>query len=174
MTLLSIRERSGATDGPNATVSFDHGEEYPIAVADPFSEQEEERLEWYFERHIRFPFTDQVKARRAADSITAYGEALFDRVFADRQAYARYKEGVQAGVETLAFEVAGSPDFHRLHWEAMKDPKLPQPLALQAPVVRRNLEPQAVRAKVRPSPTINLLIVTARPGGAEDVGYRTI
>jgi len=41
-------------------------------------------------------------------------------------------------------------------------------------MVRRNLTPQTVRAQVRPSPTINLLVVTARPGGARDVGYRTI
>ncbi len=39
---------------------------------------------------------------------------------------------------------------------------------------RKNLKPQALPASVRSSPTINLLIVTARPSGARDVGYRTI
>ena len=39
---------------------------------------------------------------------------------------------------------------------------------------RKNLKPQALPASVRTSPTINLLIVTARPSGAHDVGYRTI
>jgi len=174
MTLISIRERAGGSGGSNAVVSFEHGEEYPVAIAVPFSAEEEQRLEWYFEEHIRFPFTEQVQAQAAAASIAAYGEALFNQAFADRRAYARYKEALQAGVETLAFEIAGSPDFHRLHWEALKDPDLPQPLALQALMVRRNLEPQPVRASVRPSPTINLLVVTARPGGTRDVGYRVI
>jgi tetratricopeptide (TPR) repeat protein len=174
MTIMTISEREGIASTPNADLILDHGEKYPITITDPFTEKEEERLEWYFERHVRFPFTRQVRAERAAASITGYGEALFEQVFADRRAYARYQEALQAGLETLAFEVAGSPDFHRLHWEALKDPDLPQPLALQALMVRRNLVPQAVRAGVRSSPTINLLIVTARPGGVRDVGYRTI
>ena len=171
MTLISIRESGIEHSCP--VVSFD-GEEYPFEMSDPFSEQEEEQLEWYFEWHIRFPYTDQVRARHAAESITAYGEKLFNQVFANRQAYARYVEALRAGAETLAFEVAGSAEFHRFHWEAMKDPDLPQPMALQSPMVRRNLTQQAVQAYMRPSPTINLLIVTARPRGEKDVGYRTI
>ncbi|MBN1401465.1 MAG: CHAT domain-containing protein, partial [Anaerolineae bacterium] len=174
MTHITIRERGPQPDGTNACLIFDHGEEYPITVADPFAEGEEALLEWYFEEHLRFPFTHQVRARKAAASVTAYGEALFQQIFADPDAYARYRAAIQAGVETLAFEIAGSPDFHAHHWEALKDPRLPRPLALQAPMVRRNLNPQTVRAQVRESPTINLLVVTARPGGAQDVGYRTI
>jgi hypothetical protein len=50
----------------------------------------------------------------------------------------RYREAVHAGLKTLAFEIDGSPHFHRLHWEALQDPKLPQPLLLQATMVRRN------------------------------------
>ena len=172
MTHISIREQT--TTDANALLIFDHGEQYPITITDPFSEGEEERLEWYFEQHLCSPFTQQVRAREAAESVTAYGEALFRQVFADPDAYARYKAALQSGVENLAFEIVGSPDFHSLHWEALKDPKLPQPLALQVPMVRRNRTPQTVRAQVRPSPTINLLIVTARPEGARDVGYRTI
>ena len=56
----------------------------------------------------------------------------------------------------------------------MKDPELPRAFALEGPVVRKNLRPRPVEADLRPSPTINILVVTARPGGARDVGYRTI
>src|SRR5262249_9620369 len=58
--------------------------------------------------------------------------------------------------------------------EALKDPDQPQPLALLAPIVRRNLQPQVLPADPQPAPTVNLLIVVARPGGKADVGYRTI
>lgn len=74
----------------------------------------------------------------------------------------------------MTFEIAGSPAFQSLHWEALWDPKLPQPFALQATFIRRNLQPQVMRAKVREAPTINVLVVTARPGAGRDVGYRTI
>src|SRR5262249_57084151 len=51
---------------------------------------------------------------------------------------------------------------------------LPHPFALQAIVLRKNLTPSPLQANIQPSPTINVLIVTARPRGKEDVGYRTI
>jgi tetratricopeptide (TPR) repeat protein len=41
-------------------------------------------------------------------------------------------------------------------------------------MIRQNLTSQVIEATVRPSLTINLLIVTARPFGKQDVGYRTI
>ncbi len=174
MAVIRIREISGEQSSPNATLSFEHGEEYPITISDPFSEVEEQQLAWYFEDHLRFPFTRKVQAKAAAGSIITYGEALFGQVFADREAYAIYKDHLQAGLNNVQLEIAGSPQFHTLHWEALKDPHLPQPLVLQVIMMRKNLRPSAVRATVRPSPTINLLIVTSRPFGKQDVGYRTI
>ncbi|MFN8467951.1 MAG: tetratricopeptide repeat protein [Caldilineaceae bacterium] len=171
MTIITIKEQGTATAGH--VVSID-GQEYPFTLADPFTEQEERRLEWYFEEHLTRPFVNQVKAGDAATSITTYGHALFDQVFHDRRAYARYHGALQQGLETLTFEIAGKAEFHRLHWEALKDPELPQPFALQSSFVRRNFQHQAILAQPRPSPTINLLVVTARPHGAGDVGYRTI
>ena len=37
MTVIAIRERVGATAGPNAIVSFDGEGEYPATVVDPVS-----------------------------------------------------------------------------------------------------------------------------------------
>jgi tetratricopeptide (TPR) repeat protein len=171
MSTITIRERSGVADGPNAEVLFDGGDAFEITVTNPFSPEEEKRLEWYFEEHLRFPFTRTVEAQEAARSVETYGEALFNQVFADPEAYARYK-GISQN--ELAIEIVGSPDFHHLHWEALKDPRLPQPLALRAPVVRRNQNPSRANANLQPSPTINILIVTARPRAGRDVAYRTI
>ena len=78
------------------------------------------------------------------------------------------------GLENLRFEIMGSAEFfHQLHWETLQDPKWPAPLVLDAPMVRTTFQPPLKEAKSQPSPTINLLIVTARPG-KNDVGYRTI
>ena len=79
--ILPHRHRTTIPTGFDAALLFDHGEEYPIAVADPFSPKEEERLAWYFEQHLRFPFTDQIKAQEAAASIAGYGEQLFAQLF---------------------------------------------------------------------------------------------
>ena len=174
MTLISIREIEEDADGNNAEVCLDGGQRVKVKVTDPFTEEQEQLLGWYFEKYIQFPFTDRVDAQRASESIKEYGEKLFNQVFDDFDIRMRYKQAIESGAENLAIEIAGSPDFHKLHWEAIKDPSLPKPLVLTVPIVRRNLEMQVIRANPRESPTINLLIVTARPGGAKDVGYRTI
>ncbi|HEY6406709.1 MAG TPA: CHAT domain-containing protein, partial [Ktedonobacteraceae bacterium] len=174
MTLIRIREQTGGQNGSNATLSFADGGDYAITIHDPFSKEQEEQLEWYFEEHLDFPFLQQVKAQTAAASIDSYGETLFKQLFADPEAYATYKDALKAGPHTLHFEIVGSPGFHALHWEALKDPKRPEPLALQASMVRKNRDPQVSQAKVRTSPTLNVLLITARPFGKQDVGYRTI
>src|SRR5258706_475352 len=81
---------------------------------------------------------------------------------------------VQSGLNTLQVEIVGSPQFHALHWEALKDPRLPQPLVLSAIMVRKNVKSSPIRTTMHPSSTINLLVVTARPRNRKDVGYRTI
>ncbi|MGZ3646522.1 MAG: CHAT domain-containing protein [Ktedonobacteraceae bacterium] len=174
MQLIRIQERLGGPDSPNAIISFNNGPENPITITNPFEEPQEQELEWYFEEHLEFPFTKKVRAQNAAASIKTYGEELFKQVFGDPDIYAEYRDLLKSGLHDLHIEIAGSPKFHALHRESMKDPKLAQPLAIQAAMVRKNLVSQALPASVRSSPTINLLIVTARPSGIRDVGYRTI
>jgi tetratricopeptide (TPR) repeat protein len=174
MQVIRIRELTGGAGGPNASVSFNNEGEYPVTVSNPFSKEEEGLLEWYFEEYLRFPFVRQVDAEKAAAEVFRYGEELFKQVFTDPEIYSQYRRFVPACLNDLCLEIAGSPEFQQLHWEALKDPKLPQPLAVQAPVARKNLAPQVVQADSKPSPTINLLIVTARPGLEHDVAYRTI
>ena len=174
MTTIRIRQREAPTEAPNASVAFDAGEEFPITIADPFSKEDEALLEWYFEEHLRAPFLHRVRAQEAAASVSRYGESLFRQLFSDPDAYFHYKEALQQGIGTLRFEIAGSPPFHALHWEALKDPELPEAFALRAPMVRKNLVPQTVPAHVHLSPVINVLLIVARPRGRFDVGYRTI
>lgn len=160
--------------GINATASFNHEGEYSFTLTLPFTAEDEAKLEWYFEEHLQFPFTQEVKARKQQLLVLRLMAKHCSIVFADRQAFAEYKAALQSGVGGLLSEIAGSPESHQLHWEGLKDPDLPRPFALDVPMVRKNLRPQVVKAVVRSSPTINLLIVTSRPSGTRDVGYRTI
>lgn len=52
---------------------------------------------------------------------------MFKQVFADPDAYADYRQAKQRG--DLEIEIVGSPAFQHLHWEYLKDPKSPTPLA---------------------------------------------
>ena len=119
MAVIRICERFIEARSFAATVSIDDGRTNPIRICDPFSEAENQLLEWYFEEYPRFPFVQQIEAQRAAASITNYGEALFIQVFADPEVRLAYKECIQTGLDTLQFEIIGSPQFHKLHWEAL-------------------------------------------------------
>lgn len=172
-TLITIREQPGAA-GANAVVSFDHGAEHPATIADPYTLKQEAELEWYFEEYLRFPFVDQVRFREVAAGIPGYGEALFRQAFADAKAQRAYGAALADGLENLTFEIKGSPEFHHLHWEALKDPELPRSYALDCPVLRRNTTPAAIEHRPKPSDTLRVLLVTSRPFGDKDVAYRTI
>jgi hypothetical protein len=175
MPTIRIEEKtSPGEDGTNTTLIFNNDHKYNITISDPFKKEEEQELEWYFEEHLQFPFLNQVRAQNAAASIITYGEALFEQIFANRRIYANYEKIRQSGLSNLLIEIVGSPKFHALHWEALRDPESQQFLALQATILRKNIQPQTQTISLRSSPTINLLIVTARPSGIRDVGYRTI
>ncbi len=170
---IIIRETGKDEQSFVATVQFDtHGAPYAITVTNPFSEKQEKELEWYFEQWLKFPFTDKVKAEKAAASVRAYGETLFARVFAAApdviREYDRFLD------QDFHLEVIGSPDFHALHWEALHDPDQERPMSVDRPVVRRNSQPIIYRAEVQSVPQLRVLLVTARPGGAKDISCRTI
>jgi hypothetical protein len=83
MEHAEIREDVGRPFG--AVVRID-GFDYPTTITAPFEARQEAELDWYFEEHLRFPFTDSVRARQAGESVTAYGEALFRQLPASDEA----------------------------------------------------------------------------------------
>lgn len=173
MPIITIREEQPTESGFTATLSFDHRVNFPIAIHDPLVAGDEQRWEWYFEEWLRFPMLDTVKADHIAESIKNYGEALFEQIFGDRKAYAEY-EKLRGNLGTLRIEIESlNPAFQALHWEALRDPELPKPLAVEAVMIRKSSQSTAIAAEVAVSPTINLLLVTARPS-RHDVAYRTI
>jgi len=172
---IIIREQSSSTGSFSATVQFDtYGAACPITITNPHSHEQEEQLEWYFEEWLRFPFTDKTRAESAAGSITAYGESLFSQVFrSNPDVYMEYQK-LRTG--DILLEIIGTPEFHALHWESLKDPNQPRPLAVEKPIIRKNITPVAYQTEMQRTPQsqLRVLLLTARPGGNRDVSYRTI
>src|SRR5260370_15385146 len=131
MTSITVEEVAAqGSSNWKATVSFNNGPRYSATIADPFSRKQEEDLEWYFEGYLRFPFTDQVKAARAATSIRAYGETLFNQLFADHDPYAAYKDCLAAGLHTIQIENLESAPLYHPHWGEPHKPQNPTPPSL--------------------------------------------
>lgn len=161
-----------------ARVSFNHASAYEVVVSNPFAGTNKEAdLEWYFEEWPKFTFINTVKAEQAAVSVREYGEALFGQVFKiNTDVHANYCAALNSvDFYKSRIEIVGSPEFHALHWEAMRDPARPdEPLVTQCTMLRKNLKQSKNTATVRESASINVLVITARPFGESDVGYRTI
>jgi hypothetical protein len=173
MIIINIGELeppSNQSDKYQATVAFDGGKKFPCTIVSPFSTEQENALAWYLDQYANNA-EKKKQAKKVAASIEGYGKQLFKQVFKDNaDIYARYYEVRQ---KELLIEITGSPAFHSLHWETLHDPELSQPLALDVPIVRK-YHKSPTFSMGEDSHTINLLIVTARPHGQQDVDYRTI
>ncbi len=185
MPTITITQTAATPTGYRANVQFDGGPTYPVTIENPFDERREDDLRWYYEAWVRggmpnagdigIPSTHEVRAAEIASRIPKYGHALFNQLFADQDLLFEYKTALrETGVSHLRFEVRGTPAFHALHWEALKDPQRERPFAVECPFLRRNDNPPPMQLRVQPSPTLNVLLVTARPRGGRDVAYRTI
>ncbi|KJE19995.1 ATP-dependent transcriptional regulator [Frankia torreyi] len=174
MGTVIVRERERRSDGTFAVrLAFDDGVEYDVEIRDPADAQDEGLFSWYFEEHLRYPFLDKDIERAAKERIGEYGRGLFEQLFAGSARY-EYQRMRERGFDGCRVEVAGSAAFQRLHWETLRDPELPSPLAVRLPVTRR-VEPLSGRFEAGSGrATLNILVVTARPDGPSDVGFRTL
>jgi tetratricopeptide (TPR) repeat protein len=154
-------------------VSFGDYGEYDVTVTDPAEDGSEALLAWYFEEHLEYPFLDKDKEQQAVSLIAEYGEKLFAQVMGGK-AYVDYRKLRDRGLDRCRIEVSGPAGLHRLHWEALRDPDLPAPLAVRLPVTRRVTGQESKFDLPDGCPALNVLVVTARPFGRGDVGYRTV
>ncbi len=174
MTAVRITEIPGGPDGGFAArVAFGAGAEYEVAVTAPGDAKSERLLTWYFEEHLRFPFLDRDMERDAVTALREYGEALFGQVLGGSAAH-DYRRLRDQSFDDCRVEITGAAGFHRLHWEALRDPELDGPLSVRVPVTRRVALVPSKFELPSGQPTLNILLVTARPFGRKDVGYRTI
>jgi len=174
MTTITIKEKSHNSQGEyEAIIAFNHEGEVPCTFTDPFSAEQAAELDWYFSQYVKGSFEKEkadARAKIIADEIKNYGKQLFSDIFEKNPSL--LKRYAKINRAELALEISGSPAFHTLHWETLHDPDEPQPLALDIPIIRKYTE--FAPLEIPETPTINLLIVTARPFGKRDVNYRSI
>ncbi|MGW4946370.1 tetratricopeptide repeat protein [Actinoplanes sp. NPDC004185] len=172
---IVVRETSPATadDAFAARVEFGDRGGADVTVSMPIDEVGERLLAWYFEEHLRYPFLDNDLEREAVELVGEYGQSLFRQVFAGEAAYG-YRDARRVGFDGYRLVVRGSAGFQQLHWEALRDPDGGVQLALRMPVLRQDAAAPLRYDLPAPAPTVNILVVTARPFGRRDVGYRTI
>ena len=174
MTVVRVVENGMNSDGFfDAVISVGDWAEYEITVASPADAAAESELEWYFQEHLRFPFLDIDREQAARDRIVAYGQDLFSQVFGGAAHY-DYRRLRDMAFDGCRLEVNGSAKFHALHWEALRDPDIPDPLVTRLPVTRRVGRLGSKWDQAAGQPTLNILVVTARPDGLQSIEHELL
>lgn len=177
--IIRIKEEEFQDNNFNLRLSFFYdGNEDTISISleNPSKPKRDALFESYFEKYLEAPY-DDVPFQDIRKEIQDYGENLFKILFMNLNTNFLYLNIVQnTSLSELIIEVVGnSSSFQSIYWETLKNPEQAHPLFLEGVIFRRkNINSKKIKAEVNPSPTINLLIVTARPSQENDVAYRTI
>ncbi len=140
--------------------------------------QEQENLRWYLEDFLQHPHDPAPKvAARIEGRMAEIGVELFRAVFhADddaRDLWATLRTRLN---DTRVEIIAGVGEAAAIPWELIRDHKTDTPLALRAQAFVR-AQPQAAQRPQLPeiaSGPIRILLVICRPGGGEDVPFRSV
>ncbi|HKZ86352.1 MAG TPA: CHAT domain-containing protein, partial [Anaerolineae bacterium] len=136
-------------------------------------------LRWYLEDYLQYPMDPAPKiADRIERRMIDIGTGLFDAVFEQnrtaRDLWAKFREQLDDArveiVTTDARQAAAIP------WELLRDPSTDRPLALRARAFVR-AQPETAQTPEFPqsaSGPIRILLVICRPGGREDVPFRSV
>lgn len=140
------------------------------------TEEEQRDIRWYLEEFLEYPLDPApAVAERVQRRMVEVGTELFGKVFASenaREAWASIRNRLgQVRVEVGA-DVDGAAV---LPWELMVDPRTGRPVALGVASFVRVHRRAAVRPR-RPTTAekLRVLLVICRPGGRDDVPFRSV
>ncbi|MCG6862771.1 MAG: tetratricopeptide repeat protein, partial [Chromatiaceae bacterium] len=133
-------------------------------------------LGWYLEQFLDYPFPPNTEiAERIQKALRGWGEESFERLFTG-QPLLWYERAYREGLEHLTVKIASDdPRVLSWPWEALRDPD-GTTLAHSCRIERQlgALHDPLALPEQLPANHINILLIIARPYGAEDVGYHAL
>jgi tetratricopeptide (TPR) repeat protein len=178
-TLRLIQEAIDPSGTHRVTVELENGARWSATaqVHLDLDRAELERLRWYLEDYLEYPIDPAPKiAEQVEQRLVDLGRQLFDQVFQDREAtrlWDRAEPGLAGTRVEVVTDIEGAT---AIPWELLRDPLTNTPLALRAGAfVRRN--PQPARLLTPPDQAVErlrVLLVICRPGGGDDVPFRSV
>jgi tetratricopeptide (TPR) repeat protein len=115
-----------------------------------------------------------VRVQRVRRSIRETGKMLFESVFqANAETKAIWRTIKQRLGQTRT-EILESSESSSPTWELMRDPVTDVPLSLSAVAFVRSDSSHSSYTGIPVQPQVKMLLVISRPGGTDDVGFRTI
>ncbi|MDI6770223.1 MAG: tetratricopeptide repeat protein [Anaerolineales bacterium] len=181
MSLLRLTQHIEKEDHYRVEIAFEDDDGSRL-TADPkfqfeLTSADRADLRWYLEDYLQYPMdpAPQIAARVEA-RMAELGKSLFHLLF-EGDAEAREmlpdlrKKLDDTRVEVVT-DVAGAA---ALPWELLRDPRTEAALALRAKAFVRAYSKPVQKAYIpKPADKIRILLVICRPGGREDVPFRSV
>lgn len=166
--------------GRRVEVTWQDGPARRMAVAEfdgTADDRDGELIRWYLEDYPEAPADPAPALAASAERVLASeGTELFRRVFASQDA-AGIWERARDRLADARVEVDADPgEGPGLAWELLRDPARDAPVALGAGAFVR-VHPRAAGQPVLPEPSgdrLRVLLVICRPGGRDDVPFRSV
>jgi len=179
LRISDIPGAAGAT-GRRVEVTWQDDRARRVAVAEfglPADRSDSELLRWYLEDYAEAPAAPAPALAASAERVLAdAGAELFRQVFSSPDA-AGIWERARDQLDEVRVEVDADPgDGPGLAWELLRDPALDAPVALGAGSFVRTHVRAAGHSRL-PAPTgdrLRVLLVICRPGGRDDVPFRSV
>lgn len=142
------------------------------------TEQDREDVRWYLEDFLQYPLDPAPKiAARIEGRMADIGRELFHGVFQSNDDARDLWAALRPKLNDARVEiVTGVEEATTLPWELLRDPKTDVTMALRAESFVRAHPRAAERPRVPQvgSGPIRILLVICRPGGGDDVPFRSV
>ena len=140
------------------------------------TDQEQEDLRWYLEDFLTYPLDPSPAiAERIECDMDRIGNTLFDGVFSAEDARDLWAT-VRPDLGDTRIEISTDIASPTIPWELLRDPKTEMRLALRAHSFVRTHSNPAQRPKLpdKSEGPIHILLAICRPGGSQDVPFRSV
>jgi len=180
MPTLRVKQQIEQEDNYRVEIAFkDDDSEQTAEVRFEFKLTSQDRadLRWYLEDYLQYPMDPAPEiAARVEARMHELGEELFKKVFQAnedaRDLWATLRAKLDDTRVEIVTDVKGAT---ALPWELLLDPKTDAALALRAKAfVRAYLKAVQKVEKPKSAEKVRILLVICRPGGDEDVPFRSV
>lgn len=182
MDILRFTQRTFNSQKFNVEIAFECSNKPRQIANSTFSfqltEQEQENIRWYLEDYLKNPYDPAPKiAARIEKSLAEIGINLFRSVFQSNEDARDLWATIRTNLNNIRVEISAEvEEATSIPWELIRDPKTDTPIALRARAFVRT-QPQTAQLPYIPEiniATIRILLIICRPGGSDDVPFRSV
>lgn len=167
-------------DGYRVDITFVSPVGYQSAMARfvwDLTAQDQENIRWYLEDYLHYPIdpAPQIAARIEA-RVAEIGRELFAKVFDGNRDTMRVWDQVADRLPNVRVEVVATvEEATAIPWELLRDPATEAVVALRAHAfVRTDPHGPQTPLVARAGDVVRVLLAICRPGGADDVPFRSV